>query len=353
MPCDVVVVTTMVKKKTQPFRGQTDESTSDEYDSDDASSDGDILPGDVAAAAAIIKLKKELKEEKRLRAAEKKEHKSATGKQEKSYKALQEKCDASQRSMIELTRRYEAEHFTLALKDKEVKALNAAEKKIQKDNKAEIAKLRKDHKAEIGSKDEEIKKLDDDGIKPMRKELKELNDDIEAARKEEKIARKRLSKLRFDSADNFNAVKKHDGQMKKMAAELEAATKKVDGQLNKKLENAREVEQLKLEQETEKIKKFELAKEASRQKIVDEFAMKTQLAKYTTSLRSGEKKKVEKRKHKKKTEEISIEAQRMESARKSMKNTTCNNGGAFPNPANTTIEEVSCRAIFLCCLNQH
>jgi hypothetical protein len=104
---------------------------------------------------------------------------------------------------------------------------------------------------------------------------------------------------------------------------------------------------LKLDQELEKKNKVEIIKEAARQKIEDKFAMKTQLAKYTTALRSGKNEKVEKRKDKKKKTNIFHQARRLESARKNMNHICNGNGGTFSNPGKTSIEEVSGFFVFV------
>jgi hypothetical protein len=231
----------------------TDEASSSNKDS---SSDGELLPGDIVAAKEIINLKKELKEEKRLRSKEKTAHKTAIGRLKTTntnkYNALQTKCDTSERRFLDLNQRFEAEHFTLGLRDKEIKNLKISEKKVDKEYKAEIVKYKKDFKSELGEIDFEIKRLKDECVKPLRKELKDTKLELETTTRDEKISRQRLSKLRLDYVDSTNAAKKYEAEMRRLSSELDAATKKVDNQLLHKLANAKEVEQLKLDQELEK-----------------------------------------------------------------------------------------------------
>ena len=127
-----------------------------------------------------------------------------------------------------------------------------------------------------------------------------------------------------------------------MTAEVTAANKQLELQLDKKLENAKQVEQIKLGVESEKTKKLEIAKGVNRQKVLDEFQAKATLAKLSSTLRTTEKKKTAKLKSKAEKKEITVEAQHMASARKSMHTMTGNNGGSFPNPGTTSIGEVSC-----------
>jgi hypothetical protein len=55
------------------------DATSEESSDNDSSSDGELLPGDIVVAKAIMNLKKDLKEEKRFQSKEKTQHKTAIG----------------------------------------------------------------------------------------------------------------------------------------------------------------------------------------------------------------------------------------------------------------------------------
>jgi hypothetical protein len=137
------------------------DSTSKESLDNDSSSDGELLPGDIVAAKEIINLKKDLKEEKRLRSKEKTQHKTAS--------AL----------------RIGALHLGL-VRDKEIKSMKIDEKKVERDFKAKIMKNERDYKAKLGAIIIEIKKLKDEYIKPLRKELKEKNKNLTRQREKKK-----------------------------------------------------------------------------------------------------------------------------------------------------------------------
>jgi hypothetical protein len=121
------------------------------------------------------------------------------------------------------------------------------------------------------------------------------------------------------------------------ATALRAAIKKIDSQLEAKLENT----------EIQKMEKQQAAKDAASKKTTDAFAMKAQLMKYQASLRSDEKWKDALRKETKRRGDIDVQARRMEIARTAMNNTVCGNGGAFPHPARSSIHDVSNLFCFL------
>jgi hypothetical protein len=95
-----------------------------------------------------------LKEEKRLRSKEKTQHKTAIGRLKTTltnkFNVLQTKYDTLEHGLLDLNQRYESEHFTLGLCDKEIKSMKTDEKKVERDFKAEILKKQERVQGRVG-----------------------------------------------------------------------------------------------------------------------------------------------------------------------------------------------------------
>ena len=325
-------------KRTQPPPPGSDKRMSGESSDNESDQSGDSKPtqeppidDDQEIKCLRLQLKAEVS--KHLRAAL-----SSKSAAKKLKTVATTKANISARRLTDAIQKYEAEHFTLSLRDKEIKSLKAMAKKNAKENKDEMTKILKDHQSVLTTRAKSTKAL-----------TKQIMDTAKSLEQEKKKAKQTAGLLSGARLSFIEAQRERDES--KQAAKtsivaLKAANKKIDCQLETKLSHARELVKLKCSNELAKQHKQQATKDAAVQKTQDAFTMKAQLMKYQASLRSDEKRKEAVRKEKKCHGNIDAQKRRMEMARTAMSNTVNGNGGAFPNPARASIHDVS--FLFVC-----
>jgi hypothetical protein len=125
----------------------------------------------------------------------------------------------------------------LTLRDKEIRSLKAAAKKSIKVNKDEIARISKDSKVVLGARAKTIK--------TMVKQVIDGTKLLEAEKKKGKHTTELLSSARLNFVQDHRERDECEKLAKVATTALRAANKKIDSQLEAKLEHTKHMEQIK------------------------------------------------------------------------------------------------------------
>ena len=175
----------------------------------------------------------------------------------------------------------------------------------------------------------------------VKKELQNKKTDLDKSTDKVVNLERKVSGL---NRDLINLIAEKDG-LKKQAAAFKSASEKAKAAISSQL-----IAKLAHQQEMAKlyIKKAEvtLAREEAKKKTKNEQRTKDQLEKrkyfeYMTTTRANEKDKDVKRKEEAKRKKSEESIKKLEYATAQMNRTTRTNGGSFPNPARTSLGEVS------------